>query len=253
MVYGVFSDVHGNLEALDAVLDFLGKQGAQGYICGGDLAGYGPQPEQCLQKIRALKNLSVVCGNHDLAVIERMDIDWFNAYARAGVLWSRSHISAESRRFLESLPAKVEEKEFSLVHGTPRKPPEEYLLSAAQFSQNMPYVRTWPLFVGHSHMPLCFRLSGGNGPEVEMLFLEDGEKIEIYSKGPVPGPVAVALNPGSVGQPRDHDPRASCGLFDSTKGTFRIARLEYDIPAVQAKIRSAKLPEYLALRLAFGQ
>ncbi|OGR86255.1 MAG: hypothetical protein A3J74_08390 [Elusimicrobia bacterium RIFCSPHIGHO2_02_FULL_57_9] len=239
------------MEALEIVLSFFQKQGVEAFICGGDLVGYGPQPEQCLRKIRALKNLSVVCGNHDLAVIERMDPNWFNSCARAAVFWTRERLTPQSRRFLESLPGKIEHKEFSLVHGTPRKPPEEYLLSAAQFRENVSYVQTWPLFVGHSHIPLCFKLSGEKGEKVDMLFLEDGEGVKIPCAGFRAAP--IDFNPGSVGQPRDHDPRASCALFDSKKRTFRIVRLDYDISSVQAKIRETELPEYLALRLAFGQ
>lgn len=251
MLYGVFSDVHSNLEALDRVLGFLEDSGAEGYICLGDLVGYGPQPDECLSRIRGLRNLSIVCGNHDLAAIGRMDLEWFNPYARAAVLWTQRRISKESRAFLAVLEAKLETDNFTLAHGTPRKPPEEYLLSPAQFQENVPYVRVWPLFVGHSHMPLCFRTPDKKKGKAEVLFLEDSQEVRIAR---TPSRVLpIALNPGSVGQPRDHDPRASCALFDSEKGTFRLSRLDYDIPAVQAKIREAGLPEFLALRLAFGQ
>ncbi len=246
MLYGVFSDIHSNLEALNVVLELFSDFEVGGYICCGDLVGYGPDPEGCLERLRALKNLSIVCGNHDLAVLGRLDVEWFNPYARAAALWTRDQLSVDSRRFLENMTAKLEHPEFTIAHGTPRKPPEEYLLSAAQFRDNIPYVKKWPLFIGHSHMPLCFRLSDAQAGGVDVLILEDQQEVAL-------GPGPTALNPGSVGQPRDQDRRAACGLYDSTRGTFRIVRMEYDFQAAQAKIRSAGLPEYLALRLAYGQ
>lgn len=249
MKYGVISDIHSNLEALDACLEYLADLDVEGWICCGDLVGYGPDPEACLDKVRALPNLSVIGGNHDLAVVERMDLTWFNQYARAAVTWTRPRLSDENRRFLEGLTARVETEGFTLAHGTPRNPPEEYLLSPAQFRDNAPLVKRWPLFVGHSHMPLLFRF--GAGDKVESQFLEDRE--EALPRAPDGSIAPVALNPGSVGQPRDQDPRASCAVYDSGKGTFRVVRLGYDVKKVQEKIRAAGLPEYLALRLAYGQ
>lgn len=248
MLYGVFSDVHSNREALDAVLKFFEDSKVEGYICCGDLVGYGPEPEYVLERVRALRNLRIICGNHDLAVIGRLDVDWFNPYAKAAALWTRDAISQDSRRYLESLTARLETPEFTLVHGTPRKPAEEYLLSAAQFRDNMSRVKVWPLFVGHSHMPIVFRQSDEG---VQTIFVEEQQQLVVERK-PY-GTVPIAFNPGSVGQPRDQDKRACCALYDSTAGTYRVARVAYDIGAVQAKIRDAGLPEYLALRLAYGQ
>lgn len=249
MRYGVFSDVHSNLEALEAVLKFFDELEVDGYICCGDLVGYGPDPDACLSRIRGLKNLSLICGNHDLAAIGRIDVDWFNTYAKAAALWTREAMSADSRAFLEGLTARLDLPNFTLAHGTPRRPPEEYLMSAAQFRDNVEYVKVWPLFVGHSHMPVCFRQMNGT---VDQAFLESHQEIEL-PRDAAGVFLPCALNPGSVGQPRDHDRRASCGVFDSERGSYRVVRLDYDIPAVQAKIRSAGLPEYLALRLAYGQ
>ena len=251
MKYGVISDVHSNLEALNACLELLEDLGVDGWICCGDLVGYGPDPDACLDKIRALKNLSIIGGNHDLATIGRLDLDWFNQYAKAAVLWTRGKLSPENRAFLEGLTARLETPHFTLAHGTPRNPPEEYLLSPLQFRDNVPLVKVFPLFVGHSHMPLLFRFTDGDADKVDQRFLDDKEEVlpRIYGGQMAP----VALNPGSVGQPRDQDNRASCGLYDADKGTFRVFRLPYDIPAVQKKIRDAGLPEYLALRLAYGQ
>lgn len=251
MLYGVFSDVHSNYEALSAVLGYLEDLGVSGWICCGDLVGYGPDPDACLDCIRSLKNLSIVCGNHDLAVIDRLDLEWFNQYARAAIMWTRSRLSDTNRAYLESLTARLEAPNFTLAHGTPRNPPEEYLMSPLQFRDNVALVNKWPLFVGHSHMPLLFRYADGDADKVDFRFMDDKEEVlpRIYGGAMAP----VALNPGSVGQPRDQDNRASCGLYDSEKGTFRIFRVPYDVGAVQEKIRAAGLPEYLALRLTYGQ
>ena len=251
MIYGVISDVHSNFEALSAVLSHLEDFEVGGWICCGDIVGYGPDPNACLDRIRALKNLSIICGNHDLAVIERLDLEWFNQYARAAVMWTRTKLSDENRAYLEGLTARLETPDFTLAHGTPRNPVEEYLLSPLQFRDNVPLVNKWPLFVGHSHMPLLFRYAEGDSEKIDSRFLDDTEETLPRIYGGVMAP--AALNPGSVGQPRDQDNRASCGLYDSTKGTFRVFRVPYDIAGVQAKIRAAGLPEYLALRLAFGQ
>ncbi len=249
MLYGVFSDVHSNLEALETVLAFFEDMEVGGTICCGDLVGYGPQPNEVLERIQGLKNAHVICGNHDLAVIERMDVEWFNPYARAAALWTRERLSEDSRRYLETLRARLDADEFTIAHGTPRRPPDEYMLSPVQFSDNFEHVKRWPLFVGHTHMPLWFRADESAKHGAEVTFLEHNQLVEL----PKEGEAKVAFNPGSVGQPRDHDNRASCALYDSAARTFRVARLEYDVEATQAKIRDASLPEFLALRLAFGQ
>ncbi len=249
MLYGVFSDIHSNLEALEAVLAFFEGQGVQGYICCGDIVGYGPDPDACLTRIRALPNLSIICGNHDLAVIERLDVNWFNAYAKAAVFWTREALSADNRAYLESLTANVEGPEFSLAHGSPRRPAEEYLLSVQVFRDNMSLVHKWPLFIGHSHMPLFFTTNEDGQPE--MSWLVDGQEV-LVTRMPF-GMAPAAFNPGSAGQPRDQDPRAACGVYDSERGAFRLVRLPYDVGATQNKIRDAGLPEFLALRLGFGQ
>ena len=248
MIYGVFSDVHSNIEALEAVLGFFADFEVGGYICCGDLIGYGPDPNVVVERISALKNAHVICGNHDLAVVGRLEVEWFNAYARIAALWTRERLSPESRGYLEGLTARLETSEFTLAHGTPRRPPDEYLLSATQFGDNIPYVKHWPLFVGHTHMPLCFQRQPADPLGGEVAFLEHNQIVELSGAD-----VPIALNPGSVGQPRDHDSRAACALYDSQARTFRIVRLDYDLAATQAKIRSAGLPEFLALRLAFGQ
>lgn len=251
MLYGVFSDVHSNIEALSVVLDFFRKSKTEAYICSGDIVGYGPNPNECVALLSGLPRLSVVCGNHDLAVIGKMDVSWFNIYARSAIIWTRSSLSEESRLFLEGLNPNFKSPEFSICHGTPRNSSEEYLLTLTQFLDNIDRVSSWPLFVGHTHLPLCFRFSKDQKIEVEELIFKNEEKIILEKIENAFAP--VALNPGSVGQPRDHDWRASCALYDSEKGSFQVFRLEYDKAETQKKIMKAGLPEYLARRLNSGQ
>ncbi|MBI4677831.1 MAG: metallophosphoesterase family protein [Elusimicrobia bacterium] len=255
MLYGVFSDVHGNLEALTEVLSFFEKTRVDAYIFCGDLVGYGPDPDACVALVRGLrKSLIPVCGNHDQAALGIIDPNWFNPYARCAVMWSRKMLSEESRTFLSRLHPRLDAKLFTVAHGTPRRPAEEYMLTVVQFKENLSKVGVWPLFVGHSHMPLYFRVRAEHDPKVPDVEVDTIEEArEVAAERKPYGVVPIVFNPGSVGQPRDQDWRASCALYDSDLMTFRVVRLEYDIQVVQQKIRDAGLPEFLALRLAFGQ
>jgi len=260
VLWGVFSDVHSNPEALDAALGALRKRGARGYVCCGDIVGYGPNPNEVVERIAALKPLHAVSGNHDLAVLGRMNLEWFNAYAQAAAVWTRWKLSEASARFLESLPQLVETEGFTVAHGSPRDPAEEYLLTPEQFVDNLAHFKVSPCFVGHSHLPWCFgaeaagRPAGGDWSqaplspwEIRKEQLSDGQKLAI------PKGVPWVLNPGSVGQPRDRDSRVSCAVYDDEKREFELVRAPYDIEAVQGRMREAGLPEFLAQRLSHGQ
>lgn len=244
MRYGVISDLHSNREALVAALARLKAEGVEGWVCCGDIVGYGPDPDATVAALAVLPNLRVVIGNHDLAVLGRMDLDWFNEYARAAVLWTRDHMGQEARAFLETLTDRVETPEFTVVHGSPRNPAEEYLLTSEQFLANLKYFTVSPCFIGHSHLPVYF--SQVKEGRVRGNLIKDGEIVSA-------GEGACVLNPGSVGQPRDKDPRASCGVYDSERREFRLLRVEYPVKEVQAKIRKAGLPDFLAERLEHGE
>jgi len=241
--YGVFSDVHGNYEALKAVLDFYRKNGVEDFICCGDIVGYGPQPQECAEALRGLKSLSAVLGNHDAAVTGRMEMRWFNANAVWSIDFARTQLTGQAMDFVARLPEKVEKEDFTVVHGSPRKPLTEYMLSESQFSDNAKLLAASPCFIGHSHMPLYFREGEKGIPETD--FLRPAVKVST-AKGP------VILNPGSVGQPRDGDPRAACGIYDSGKKTFELYRVFYDIEATQKLMAGLKMPGMLAERLSFG-
>ncbi|MBI4386566.1 MAG: metallophosphoesterase family protein [Elusimicrobia bacterium] len=259
MRWGVLSDIHSNLEALEAVLRALAARRIDGYLCCGDIVGYGPNPNEVVGRLAALKPLHAVSGNHDLAVVGRMDLEWFNAYAQAAVVWTRWKLSQEAAWFLEALPERLETKDFTLVHGSPRDPAEEYLLTAQQFIDNLAHFKKFPCFVGHSHLPWCFGVEASQPPpadwgkaplspvEIRKVELSDGQKIGI------PRGFPWVLNPGSVGQPRDQDPRASCAVFDDETRDYELVRVAYDIPKVQAKMQEAGLPAFLATRLSYGQ
>ena len=243
MKYGVFSDVHGNYEAFKAVLDFYRRNGISDFVCCGDIVGYGPQPLECVEAMAGLKKLHIVLGNHDGALTGRLDIKWFNANAAAAIEFARSRLTGKALNFLAGLPEKVETGEFTLVHGSPRKPLTEYMLSETQFADNAGSWKVSPCFIGHSHMPMYFRAQEGRAPETD--FLKPMMRISAAA-----GP--IMLNPGSVGQPRDGDPRAACGIYDSEKKVFELYRVFYDVEATQKLMGEAKLPAMLAERLSFG-
>lgn len=247
MLWGVISDIHSNLEALEASLKALTEAGAKGWICCGDIVGYGPQPNEVCEKVAALKPLHAVSGNHDLAVIGKMDVAWFNDYAQAAALWTRDQLTAPARGFLEGLPARAMHDTFMVVHGSPRNPPEEYLLTRQQYMDNVAGVKVSPCFIGHSHLTWCFQRDPSSPLGTKAQLIRDGQRVEVTEAS------QAVVNPGSVGQPRDHDNRASCGLYDDKARVFRLLRVPYDIAAVQKKMRDVALPELLVLRLSYGQ
>ncbi|MDO8805075.1 MAG: metallophosphoesterase family protein [Elusimicrobiota bacterium] len=242
MKYGVFSDVHGNYVALKAVLDFYKRNGVENFICCGDIVGYGPQPLECAEALRGLKNLITVMGNHDAALVGKMDLKWFNPNAAWAIEFARGKFTGQAMDFLSRLPERIETKDFTVVHGSPRKPLTEYLLSEGQFTDNAGNWTVSPCFIGHSHMPLYFS-EGENGiPETDFI----KPLVKIFVKG------KLMLNPGSVGQPRDGDTRAACGIYDSDKKYFELYRVFYNVETVQKMMEVLKMPGILSERLSFG-
>lgn len=238
----VISDIHANYTALDAVLSDAGE--VDGVWCLGDIVGYGPDPEACVERIRALPNLTCLLGNHDVAVIGRMPFESFNSDARLSLLWQKQMLSKDSLYFLQTLPETVQVRgEVSLVHGSPRDPVWEYIINTLAARLNFGAFQTRWCFVGHSHVQSIF----WQDPKQDRVSLEiphPGERIELRRR--------AILNPGSVGQPRDRDPRAAYALYDPEAHTWETRRVEYDIAAVQARIREANLPEKHAFRLQEG-
>jgi predicted phosphodiesterase len=237
----VLSDIHANYTALEAVLKSAGAVDA--VWCLGDIVGYGPDPNECVQRVRALPHLSCVMGNHDAAVVNDKNIEKFNEEAELSIQFTKSHLSEENLAFLKKLREKVVTQTMTLAHGSPRNPLWEYLVENFVAMMNFASFSTQLAFVGHSHLPISFTLAEG-GDKIIRTIQEGDQELSITGR--------AILNPGSVGQPRDRDPRASYGIFTPEKSLWKIFRVEYDIPAVQKRIREAGLPEKGAARLTHG-
>jgi predicted phosphodiesterase len=242
MLYGIISDIHSNLEAFAEVLSHLQK--VDRIICLGDIVGYGPNPNECVNKMRELK-IPAVAGNHDKAVTGEIEITWFNRYAKEAVVWTRSELSRENLNYLKDLPLQLEEDDFQVVHGSLRDPLEEYVTGVAKAIPTIEKMTRRVCFIGHSHAPLFIGLK--NDGNYDGRALADGEEVlvEEYQK--------VIINVGGVGQPRDGDPRASFGIYDSKIKIFTLQRVVYDIEKVQQKMKAARLPLPLIERLQSGR
>jgi diadenosine tetraphosphatase ApaH/serine/threonine PP2A family protein phosphatase len=237
----VISDIHANLTALKAVLESAGTFDA--VWCLGDLVGYGPDPNECVARIRALPNLLCIIGNHDAAALMQIDADTFNPEARSALLWTRKALDENSREFLRGLPEKIEMGEVTLSHGSPRHPVWEYLLDTRTATLNFDYFVTPFCFVGHTHLPVIYTLYNENNL-ARLNIPEANSKITL--------PVRAIINPGSVGQPRDRDPRAAFAIYDDEKNIWDYRRVEYNISEVQDRMKKVGLPERHIQRLAAG-
>ncbi len=241
MRFGIFGDIHGNLEALEAVVADLEKLAVDEYLCLGDVVGYGADPETCVRRVREIGALTIA-GNHDHAVIGCLDRSFFNQYAREAAAWTEAHLSSESQQWLHSLSFVEHCESFSVVHGSLEAPENfNYVQTPRQAEYNFRAMDRPLLFLGHSHQPLVFYDTSPVTYSMDTLIRLDGS------------PPKIIVNIGSVGQPRDEDPRASYAVYDDDKGEICVRRVEYDIERAAAKIIEAGLPEALALRLKYGK
>jgi len=239
----VISDIHSNLEAFRAVLEDAGP--VDEVWCLGDVVGYGPDPNACVELLRSLPH-RCIAGNHDWATLGRLDLGDFNQDARAANLWNRSQLTPDNLGYLEALPEKLVEGEFTLVHGSPRRSVWEYILYCSTAQSNAGYFDTPYCFVGHTHTPVIFRLdTEGNGDACEPLAPRYDELLHLGSE-------RLIINPGSVGQPRDGDPRAGYALLDLEEHTVQHRRVAYPVAQTQAKMIESDLPMRLVLRLSYG-
>lgn len=237
----VISDIHANLTALEAVLSAAGAVDAT--WCLGDLVGYGPDPNECVKCIRAIPNLTCLLGNHDAAALGQLDLDAFNHDAKASACWMQEVLSVESKEFLLSLPQRTRALESTLVHGSPRNPVWEYLLDIYTVEQNFACFEDQLCFAGHTHLPVAY-LAAKDEREISWKMLREGDNLRLKHR--------AILNPGSVGQPRDHDPRASYAILDPEAKSWTNFRVTYDIASVQTRILQAGLPYAHAARLSGG-
>ena len=244
MKVGVFSDVHGNLEALDVCLKRFKQEGVEKYIYCGDFIGYGPDPEKCVQKILSLPLLACVPGNHDAVFTNPELEDFFNIDARNSLDKSKSFLSEQSIRALTTLPVVVQKPGYAVLHGTPRDPIKEYFASTAQFFDNYLYWEGEICFVGHIHIPFYMK---GNANTCSIYVSSSTDTtVQLDSQ------MRYVINPGAVGKPRDRDPRTSFGIWDTQQHTFRFIRQEYDVKKTQAKMEKARMPAFLIDTLGLG-
>lgn len=236
----VISDIHANLTALDAVLADAGP--VDSIWCLGDLVGYGPDPEASIQRIRALPDTICLLGNHDAAVLGRLDLEAFNHEANISVSWTRDQLSPESLGFLQGLRTRYELDGVTLSHGSPRNPIWEYLLDISTVLSNFTFFNTPICLVGHTHIPIMY-MHNGNGT-IEWSIPPTDAAVRITTR--------AILNPGSVGQPRDRNPQAAYAIYCPDEKQWEAHRVDYDIASVQARINAAGLPSRHASRLMDG-
>lgn len=238
----VISDVHANYTALEAVLKDAGEVDAT--WCLGDMVGYGPDPNAVMEQIREIPNLTCILGNHDMAVIGRIPFEVFNTDARRTLEYHERVLTADNMDFLRSLPSTLKTLgDVSIVHGSPRDSIWEYILNALSARLNFDHFTTAWCFVGHSHLQCMFQLDT-NTDRVSLSPIRAGEHFPLRPR--------AILNPGSVGQPRDRDPRAAYAIYDTESYVWEPRRVEYNISEVQRRIRESNLPEKHAIRLAEG-
>lgn len=238
----VISDIHANLTALKAVITDAGEFEAVWFL--GDLVGYGPDPNECIELLRSQPNLVALTGNHDAATLKKLSTDSFNSEARRAVRWTQRQISKENLAYLGGLPAKVQvSDDVTLAHGSPRQPIWEYILNTRSATENFYFFETPYCFVGHTHLPSIFKFSE-NDSDADLFVPLENSPFSMYSR--------MIINPGSVGQPRDRDPRAAYVLFDAEKDEIEFRRVEYDVNQVQERMREADLPDRHIDRLELG-
>jgi len=239
----IVADIHANLAAFTAVLDDIERRGGVEEIwCLGDVVGYGPDPHECIALLRQA-NHSCVAGNHEWAAIGKLDISDFNPDAATSCRWTTQQLSAEDVEYLENLPLVIHKEDFTLVHGSPREPIWEYIISTSIAEENLAYFESQFCLVGHSHIPLVFRHSESGAVSFNQLLPDTGLAL---------GENRLIINPGGVGQPRDGNPQASYAIYDSEAKLIRLHRVPYDIGATQAKMAKYNLPAHLVTRLSYG-
>lgn len=225
MRIGFISDIHGNLEALEVALSALKKLKPDRLYCLGDIVGYGASPNECVERVRQICDATVL-GNHDAALTKHTKIQYFNSYAQEAIIWTQRVITEENLTFLRELPLTRSLDGILLVHSTPQDPAHwDYIFSPREAKKHFETMDESIAFIGHSHIPAEFKDE------------KTGKRI---------------INVGAVGQPRDSDPRLSCGLYDTTTGTFKWIREVYPVEIAAAKTRKEGLPEFLAQRLFQG-
>lgn len=244
MRIAVISDIHGNLEALEATLDRLSQESIDKIVSLGDIVGYGVDPNACVELVRKSCHVSLI-GNHDRAALGQLDISYFNPYAKKSVVWTGEMLSEQNRDYIDGLPTMVIDDELSIcfVHSTPLKPEEwNYIFTVYDARVNFNFFSEWICFIGHSHQPVYILMN---------------KKGEIYVHGsarlPVDKSLRYIINVGSVGQPRDGNPSSSCVIYDTESRLVELMRTPYNIELTQLKMHKAEIHPFLVERLTYGR
>lgn len=242
MKYAILADIHANLEAFKSVLEHL--KGIDKHIFLGDVVGYGPDPNECIDLLKARGFISIA-GNHDMVCVGKLSSELFSEEARKAIEWTSGILEPKSAEFLKGLQDHLETDDFEIVHGSLRQHLEEYITNVQEGAVTIEMMKKNLCFVGHLHIPLCIvkEKDGSYGGRQ----LNDGDVIDIskYEK--------VLINVGAVGQPRDMDNRASYGIYDSYTQKVQIFKVSYNINETQKKMRKEGLPDFLVERLKYGR
>jgi len=248
MRYLVLSDIHANLTAFHAVLSDADARRLHpdDLWCLGDVVGYGPDPNECVERLLSLPCYTCLAGNHDWAVLDKLNVETFNDSAMAAILWTRTQLTPENLRFLNAQPSRKTIDGCLLVHGSPRHDIWEYISDTEIAADNFTLLTQPVCLVGHTHVP--------------MIYVEDARTRAVRAVHPehdVPLTLKrtnrYIINPGSVGQPRDGDPRAAYGLYDTDTAQWTTYRVPYNVRETQMRMHAAGLPPKLALRLEYGR
>lgn len=241
MRYGIFSDIHSNLEALQAVLAKLETENVSRYICLGDIVGYGANPRECLRLVLERESL-IVAGNHDYATAQKLSIDFFSQYAKDAVTWTRQQLTKEEQRFLSNLDLVQHiDNRLTIVHASLNFPELfDYIQTSYDAYISLEMLDTPVCFFGHSHVPVSF---------FQRQTISFSMENEIY----IDKRKKTLVNVGSVGQPRDENPHASCAVYDDDVNIVWLHRVPYDVNTAKSKIIEAGLPHILGERLVHGR
>ena len=241
----VFSDVHGNLEALQSVLKDAAKRNVHRSICLGDLVGYGPYPNECIELVRNLKNCRCLAGNHDVASLWETSPYGMSKSAKESILWTMEQLSDDNKKYLAGLPDWLDLFNMTFVHANPYNPRGwRYVMDRKYALRSFAATRCRHLFIGHSHRPLS--ITRKHFFSIDLYAVSGSQEIAVKDKK------RRIFNCGSVGQPRDTDPRACYLIFDIRKKTLEFHRVVYDTEKTAQAIRSANLPLALSRRLLKG-
>jgi len=241
--YAIISDIHSNLEALQAVLDDIEQEQVDQVVCLGDVVGYGPNPNECLELVRQHSEI-IITGNHDFACIETSELYYFNKYAKEAIEWTLTVITNENLQYLSDLPFDAKIDDYYLVHSNPLDPQSwDYILSRDDARSNFPEFEEQICFIGHSHHPIIY-IEDQDGGDLtssrdNRIQIEEGRR--------------YIINVGSVGQPRDGNPDAAYGIIDTMNQHYELKRVSYNVHQTYQKMIAVHLPQFLADRLLIGR